>query len=75
MQFCLARVPDLEYTALKAFEAAQPKLEQDGREVWFAALQPAAEETFSRTLLVHWRRFDTVEEAVEAYEKQVHIAC
>jgi len=65
-------VPGFEYTALKMLIEGEEKQREQGRELWLAALNPEALEMVRRTPLVErlgrGRMFETVEQAVDAYQ-------
>ena len=65
-------IPGFEYTALKMLVEAEEKQREHGVELWLAALSPEALEMVRRTPLVErlgrGRMFETVEQAVDAYQ-------
>ena len=65
-------IPGFEYTALKMVIEGEEKQREQGRELWLAALNPEALEMVRRTPLAdrlgHERMFETVEQAVDAYQ-------
>jgi high affinity sulfate transporter 1 len=67
-------IPGFEYTALKMVIEGEEKQREQGRELWLAALNPEALEMVRRTPLAerlgHERMFQTVEQAVDAYQSR-----
>jgi MFS superfamily sulfate permease-like transporter len=65
-------IPGLEYTSLKTLVEAEERLRQRGVELWLAALNPEALDLVRRTPLAERlgreRMFETVEQAVDAYQ-------
>ncbi|MFZ0106112.1 MAG: SulP family inorganic anion transporter [Thiobacillus sp.] len=65
-------IPGLEYTSLKTLVEAEERLRQRGVELWLAALNPEALDLVRRTPLAERlgreRMFQTVEQAVDAYQ-------
>jgi sulfate permease, SulP family len=68
-------IPDIEYTALKMLTVAEEKLRQEGVALWVAALNPEALSVILKSslgeVLGRQRMFFNVQQAVEAYHKQV----
>jgi SulP family sulfate permease len=73
--FDCSAIPDIEYTALEMLTNGEEKLRQEGVSLWLAALNPDALLVIQRSplgeVLGRQRMFFTVQQAVEAYQKQV----
>jgi SulP family sulfate permease len=67
-------IPGLEFTALKMLVEAEASMQEDGVELWLAALNPEVLELVRRSPLAatlgEGRMFFNVEDAVEAYLKR-----
>jgi len=67
-------IPGLEYTSLKVLDEAEERLRAAGVEIWLASLNPEALELVRRTPLAERlgreRMYQTVEQAVAAYEER-----
>ncbi len=68
-------IPDIEYTALKLLIDAEEKLNENGINLWLAALNPRALEVVKRSPLFatlgYERMFFNLEQAVKEYQRQL----
>jgi sulfate permease, SulP family len=76
--FDCSAIPDIEYTALKMIVDAEEKLKREGVALWLAALNPEALRVIQKSplgeVLGRRRMFFNIQQAVEAYQKQVKSA-
>lgn len=68
-------IPDFEYTALKMLTDAEKKLQQDGIELWLAALNPEPLRLIQRSelgkTLGHGRMFFNLEQTFKIFQAQL----